>query len=151
MNALLWWNANSRLSVSHDFLTDLIDRIVVAVHVAENPHKRESADWPGYNDLERCYLWASSDFADNKLPLALFGADHSYVRFATSAESMKNLSNINREAWNSASRPNSDEPRSYRDRQIIRPWEKPPFIKLGRELYTCVCAAGLSKTGSLIY
>jgi hypothetical protein len=42
--------------VSHDFLTDLIDRIVVAVHVAENPHKRESADCsPGYNDLERCY------------------------------------------------------------------------------------------------
>lgn len=65
--------------MSHDFLTDLIDRIVVAVHVAENPHKRESADWPGYNDLERYYLRTRAILLITNFH-SLYSPDHSFVR-----------------------------------------------------------------------
>ncbi|KAL6265462.1 hypothetical protein P5V15_002258, partial [Pogonomyrmex californicus] len=61
----------------------------------------------------------TGDFADNKLPLALFGG--SLVRsFRDLREIDEEFIECNRgrEARNSAPRPNSDE---YRDRRIIRP------------------------------
>jgi len=92
----------------------------------------------------------TSDFADNELPLALFGGP--LVRsLAISAKSMKNLSNVI--AVVKPEIPHRGRvrmSRADRDWQIIRPWEKPPFIKLGW-VYMCMSVASPSKTGSLIY
>lgn len=99
--------------------------------------KEKARTGPGYNDLERCYLWASGDFADNKLPLALFGGP-----LVCSFRDLRGIDEEfierNREPWNSASRPNSDEPRVSRSANYSAVREAAVYQTRPR-VRTCMC------------
>lgn len=91
----------------------------------------------------------TSDFADNKLPLALF--DGPLVRSARDLHEIDEEfieRNRSREAWNSASQSNSDEPRVSRSANYSAVREAAVY-QTRPNLYVCV--AGPSKTGTLIY